>query len=317
MKSSPLLIKFYAVIICITPLFNSYSQDKQQAILVTGSSSGIGLRITEVLSQKGYLVYAGARKQEDLDRLNKMENVESVKLDVNKQEQIDAAVDKIKKAGRGLFGVVNNAGVAVIAPLIEVPEEDFHFQMNVNVYGPYRITKAFAPMIIESTGRFVTIGSISGILPGPLYGPYSMSKHAVEGFTDVLANEMERFNVSVSVVEPGSYNSKISASLQRRIAERNPSFENSLYKSEMEALVASGGDRSNHKDPIEVANAVLHALSSEKPQRRYMVVPNERQAELTIRHIMREMLELNQNQPYEYDKESLIKMMNEMMAEME
>ena len=95
----------------------------------------------------------------------------------------------------------------LLAPLVEVSEEDLAFQMNVNVYGPYRVTKAFAPLIIESQGRIVNISSISGVLAGGLtgYGFYFMSKHAIEAYCDSLAREMERFGVKVSAIEPGNY----------------------------------------------------------------------------------------------------------------
>jgi NAD(P)-dependent dehydrogenase (short-subunit alcohol dehydrogenase family) len=76
-------------------------------------------------------VYAGARKDKDLEELNAIENIQGVRLDVNKQDQIDAAVKTITKAGRGLYGLINNAGVVVAQPLIEIEEQDFDFQMNV------------------------------------------------------------------------------------------------------------------------------------------------------------------------------------------
>jgi len=76
-------------------------------------------------------VYAGARKDKDLEELNAIENIQGVRLDVNKQDQIDAAVKTITKAGRGLYGLINNAGVVVAQPLIEIEEQDFYFQMNV------------------------------------------------------------------------------------------------------------------------------------------------------------------------------------------
>jgi len=102
----------------------------QKAILVTGASSGIGLKITEYLSAAGHFVYAGARKQKDLDSLNAMENVQSIRLDVTIQSEIDAAVTTISEAGRGLYAVVNNAGVAIYRPVLETSDEDFHFQMD-------------------------------------------------------------------------------------------------------------------------------------------------------------------------------------------
>ena len=308
-------------LLSLTIAFQTHAQEtdtKQKAVLVTGASSGIGLKITEVLSSKGYFVYAGARKQSDLDRLNAMDNVQSIKLDVTKWGEINAAVDTVKKEGRGLYGLVNNAGVAIFAPLIEVEEKDLDFIFNVNIYGPYRVTKAFAPLIIESKGRITTISSISGILSGQLFGPYSMSKHAIEAYTDALAAEMNKFDVQVSAIEPGNYNSKIVASLVKRMESNDITFENSLYKQELEGMISSyGADRGRFKDPGEVAVAVEKALFSENPKRRYMTVPNERESYITITQIMREMIQLNENQAYKYDRDTLIKMLDKLLAETE
>jgi len=288
---------------------------KQKAVLVTGASTGIGKKVTEQLSAKGYYVYAGARKEKDLKALDAMKNVKSVRLDVNKQDEIDAAVEMISKAGRGLYGLVNNAGVAILAPLIEAEEAEMQFQMNVNVFGPYRITKAFAPLIIESKGRITTIGSISGIGSGHFFGPYSMTKHAMEAFTDSLAVEMAKFDVQVSVVEPGNYDSKIGKTLLNRMKKNKFSFDKSLYKDEYERLMASfDGDRSKYKSPEEVADSVEHALFAEKPKRRYLTVPNKGEARWTISTIMKEMLQLNEGQPYTYSRDELIKMMDELSA---
>ena len=111
--------------------------------------------------------------------LNAIDNVQAIRLDVTKQSDINAAVDTVKAAERGLYAIVNNAGVNVTGPLIEIEESELDFLFDVNIYGPYRITKAFAPMIIESQGRISNVSSISGTLSGPLYGIYSMSKHAL------------------------------------------------------------------------------------------------------------------------------------------
>lgn len=311
------LFRGLLILIAVFFINGAFAQEEQKAVLITGTSSGIGLRMTELLSENGFFVYAGARKQADLDRLNEMDNVQAIRLDVTKQDEIAAAVETIKKEGRGLYGLINNAGVAVVAPLIEVDEEDMYFQQEVNLFGPYRVTKAFAPMIMESKGRIITVGSISGILAGPLFGPYSISKHSMEAFTDALAAEMSQFGVEVSVIEPGNYNSKIGQNLVKRIQERNPSYENSLFKERMEQIAAGDGDRSQHKDPLEVAQAAMDALTSEKPKRRYMVVPNQLEAAITIRQIMREMVQLNQGQPYRYDREALINMLDEVMEEVE
>ena len=289
----------------------------QKAVLVTGASTGIGRKITEVLAAKGYFVYAGARKDKDLAELNEIDNVQSVRLDVTHQDEIDAAVRMVREAGRGLHGIVNNAGVAVIEPLIEVDEEQMDFQFDVNVYGPYRITKAFSPLLIESKGRVTTIGSISGILSGRFAGPYSMSKHAVEAYTDSLAGELAPFDVHVSVIEPGNYQSDIGKNVLRRMEERGFSPEGSLYEAELEQLMDWADRIEKDKDPEEVADAAVHTLFAEKPLRRYMVVPNERQANITIRKALQEALQLNQWQAYSYSRDELVAMLDEELAKLQ
>jgi NAD(P)-dependent dehydrogenase (short-subunit alcohol dehydrogenase family) len=285
----------------------------QKAVLVTGASTGIGRKITELLASKGVYVYAGARKDSDLKELNAIENVKAIRLDVTIQEEIDAAVATVTREGRGLHGLVNNAGVAIVAPLIEVDEGDLDFLFDVNVYGPYRITKAFSPLIIASKGRITTISSISGILSGTLFGPYSMSKHAIEAYSDSLAREMERFDVKVSVVEPGNYESEIGKTLKKRMHDKGFGIEGSPYEAEMQAMMDRVGG-TPQKDPQEVAEAVYHALFDEKPKMRYMVVPNLRQAEITIGKAMEEMVQLNQDHAYTFDRATLIKMLDEALA---
>ena len=129
---------------------------------------------------------------------------------------------------------MNNAGVGVLGPLVEIPESEVEFVFDVNVYGPYRVTKAFAPLIMESKGRITTTGSVAGIQSGLFYGPYSMSKHAMEAFTDSLAVEMEKFDVGVSIIEPGGFNSKIGGKVYDRMIASGYSVEDSLYKDEWE-----------------------------------------------------------------------------------
>ena len=215
-------ITLLAVLVGMTVLFplslSAFASDSaQKAVLITGASTGIGRAAAEHLAASGYFVYAGARKDADMAELNKIENVKAVRIDVTRQEQIDAAVKLIEQEGRGLWGLVNNAGVNVVAPLIEVEESDFDFLFNVNVYGVYRVTKAFAPLIIESKGRIVNISSISGVLSGGGYGIYAASKHAVEAMTDALAGELEEFDVFVTAVNPGNFASEIGLTRCRRL----------------------------------------------------------------------------------------------------
>ena len=287
----------------------------QKAVLVTGASSGLGREMAELLAAEGFFVYAGARKDSDIAELNQIENMQAVRLDVTKQQDIDQAVATITEAGRGLYGLINNAGVAVVAPLIEVDEDDFDFQMDVNVYGPYRVTKAFAPLIIASRGRISTTSSISGVLAGPLLGPYSMSKHAIEAFTDSLADEMAKFGVKVSAIEPGSYNSDIGKNMFRRMEARGQTIDDSMYKEEYENMMAWMKQfETSGNDPADVARAALDAMSSDTPKRRYMVVPDQGQAEITITQAISEVVQFNRDQKFSYDREQLIKILDQELA---
>ena len=318
MKPATLISLILILVVLIAPKAEADSDEasqEQKAVLITGASTGLGRAMAELMASNGHFVYAGARKDKDIAELNAIENIQAVRLDVTKQEDIDAAVKTITEAGRGLYGLVNNAGVAVIAPLVEVDEEDFNFQMDVNLYGPYRVTKAFAPLIIESNGRITTTGSISGILSGTLFGPYSLSKHAMEAFTDSLANVMERFDVKVSVIEPGNYQSDIGKNIARRMKARGQTIEGSLYKEDLERMMGFvNSEEPMGGDPLEVAQAALQALFDENPKRRYMVVPNERQAQITVAKAMEEMVQLNQGQKYSYTREQLIEMLDAAMA---
>ncbi|MFC1690184.1 SDR family NAD(P)-dependent oxidoreductase [Pseudomonadota bacterium] len=287
----------------------------QKAILVTGASTGSGRMIAETLAGRGHLVFAGARKQQDLDELNTIDNIQSIRLDVTVQSEIDAAVVTVKESGQKLYAIINNAGVGLSSPLIELDENDLDFIFDVNVYGPYRITKAFAPMLIESRGRVVNIGSIAGVQTRTFYGPYSMSKHSLEAFNDALAMEMEKFGVKVSIIDPGGFSSNIGKNIYNRLKAKGMNFDDSLYKEEWEGnWVLSGGDLSGYKGPEDIVATVERALFDENPRRRYMVVGDPGRADATMRALLVRMLELNANQPYTYDREGLIELLDEEMA---
>jgi NAD(P)-dependent dehydrogenase (short-subunit alcohol dehydrogenase family) len=282
----------------------------QPAVLVTGASSGIGRTIATTLAAQGYYVYAGARKQKDLDALNKLDNVSAIALDVTKQTDIDAAVKTIAEAGRGLYGLVNNAGVSNYEALVEVEVDTLQFVFDVNVFGVYRVTKAFMPLIIEAKGRVTSISSMAGVVSSPIMGVYSMSKHAVEAYTDTLAVEVARLGVKVSVIEPGRFRSQINQSAIKRMAAADPM---SPWAKEKSAML--NRDRSADKDPQPVADAVVHALFSDAPKRRYLVVPDPMSAAYTVRWAMQEMLQLNEGHAYSLDRAALLKMLAESLAE--
>ena len=296
--------------------------EDQKAVLITGASSGIGRATAEKLAAEGYFVYAGARKAADINELNKIEGIMAVRLDVTVQKEIDDAVLLIESEGRGLWGVVNNAGINIIDPLIEADESDLDFLFDVNVYGVFRVSKAFAPMIIESQGRIVNISSIAGVLSGGLhgYGMYMMSKHAVEAYTDQLAFEMGTLGVKVSAVEPGNYRSDIGASRCKRMIANSADKKYAYFSEVMQGYldnckeyIAEGGV-SDGTPPDRVVDAIQHALFDDSPKEHYLVVPEPFQAMITIGKAMEELLHLNQDHEYSYTREQLIEMMDDEWA---
>jgi NAD(P)-dependent dehydrogenase (short-subunit alcohol dehydrogenase family) len=303
-------------------LGTALAKDTQKAVLITGASSGIGRAAAEKLAAEGYFVYAGARKAADIEELNKINGIMAVRLDVTAQEEIDAAVKLIESEGRGLWGLVNNAGINTIDPLIEADESDLKFLFDVNVFGVFRVTKAFAPLLIESKGRIVNISSISGVLSGGLtgYGMYTMSKHAVEAYTDQLAFEMVGLGVNVSAIEPGNFRSEIGVTRCKRMIAESGNKEYRYFADEMKnyldgckEYIAAGGVSSS-PPPDLVAEAIEDALFDDNPKEHYLVVANSFESMITISKAFEELLHLNHDHQNSYTREELIALMDEEWA---
>ncbi len=289
--------------------------EHHESVLVTGASTGIGRHLAETLANDGYHVYAGARKDKDLAELGAIDNITAVRLDVTKQDQVDAVVELIKESGTGLYGLVNNAGVGGGDTVVDTPIDDQTFVYRVNVEGVYRTTQAFAPFIIEAKGRIITTGSIAGTISAiPGFTAYSGSKHWIEAFTDGLAVEMEPLGVSVSVVEPGNYKSNIRRTSVSRELEQVKTAGGDVTDEMKAAYEATAERELSYKEPDEVTEAFKHALFSDEPLLRYVVVPNEREQAMTIGTKINELVQLNQWGPYSYNRDQLVEMLDEALS---
>lgn len=287
-----------------------------KAILVTGASSGIGRKITEHLAADGYFVYATARKEADLKALGAIKNVQALRLDVTQPADIAAAVEAVTKGGRGLYGLVNNAGVATFGTIANMRMEEFDLTMKVNAYGPVMMVKAFAPLIVAAKGRIVNIGSPSGITDGggPDIVAYVMSKHAVEGLTDSLVLQLGPLGVHVSAVEPGAYRSEIDKNMLARFTEDE--------KAHMLETLGPMLEPTMFPEPDEVAMAVEQALFEPHPKRRYVAIPrnakdrlNGRLAERVIRFQMKQLVQWNEGHAYTFDRATLVKMLDDALVD--
>lgn len=189
-------------------------------VLVTGASTGIGRHLATRLAGLGHLVFATARKPADLEMLGRIPGVEPVQLDVRNPADVDRAVRQVEARGRGLYGLVNNAGLGGLGLLATWSEEELLEIFDVNALAPIRLTRAFLPLLVRARGRVVNIGSQGGSISMRYFGPYTMTKHALEAFTVSLAEELEPYGVGVSIVQPGGIVSAIGENSLAGTAER-------------------------------------------------------------------------------------------------
>ena len=287
-----------------------------KAVLVTGASSGIGLAITQYLAGHGFYVYAGARKDEDLKRLNTLKNVSSVRLDVTKQADVDAAVQFVSAQGRGLFGVINNAGVASLGDLTTTSDEDVLWQYDINVMGPLRVNRAFFPLLKQSKGRTAIIGSLSAFLAGPGGGGYGMSKAAAEIYTETLALELAPVDVKVGIIDPGAFKSRGREKVAMKMLTGKPDLDQQLTAEQMKVFAGVQADEAKKDDPTPVAEQTFRFLTSDRPRLHYMAANNEQVAHLIIRTLLDRTLQLNASQTnYTLNRDQLVKMIDAALAQ--
>ncbi len=281
-------------------------------VLVTGASSGIGRAITEHLSAAGHAVFATARKKSDLERLAELPLVTPIRLDVTRQADVENALRTIRASRRGLYGLVNNAGVGQLSPLVETSLEEVHRVLDVNLYGLHRMVRACFSELARSRGRIVNISSINGISPFHFSGAYCASKFAVEAYSDVLRDELARFHIRVILVEPGAFRSNITSNLVARKGTgtaawfgRSPEWgpERRRWKRVVETPEESR--RSRYPEPRPVAEAVADALFSRSPRPRYLVGASQGEVDWTIGHVLSLLHQLNQGHEHSVSTDEL------------
>lgn len=250
-----------------------------RAVVITGASTGIGAACALHLDRLGFAVFAGVRKSDDGVALQKAgsDRLVPVELDVTDLSTIQKSQAIVSEAtrDRGLFGLINNAGIAVVGPLEAVPISDFRQQLEVNVIGQVAVTQAFLPLVRQARGRIVNMGSIAGLSTMPLMSPYSASKFALEAITDALRLEVQQWGIHVAIVEPGAIATPIWNKSTIEAAEREAAIETELrdlYKPVVAAVRKVVGEASKRAIPSDaVAKVVEEALTAPTPKTRYLV----------------------------------------------
>jgi NAD(P)-dependent dehydrogenase (short-subunit alcohol dehydrogenase family) len=249
-----------------------------RAFLITGASSGIGRATALLLDRNGFKVFAGVRRSEHGEALRQQasERLTPILLDVTDPHSIEAAARTVSDAlgGRALTGLVNNAGIDIAGPLETSSVADARLQFEVNVIGLLAVTQAFLPLLRQSRGRIVNIGSILGRLAIPLMGAYSSSKFALEGLTDALRIELRPWGVHVSLIEPGPVATPLwsKAHLLAGMNEERGAAAGELYaKANAAAHAAFTKFGQSGISPDKVAAKVFEALTARNPKPRYLV----------------------------------------------
>lgn len=248
-----------------------------RSILITGASTGIGYDAALRMAQRGYVVYAGARREEDLQALAAQHaNIRPIRLDVTSADDISAAVLRVTQdTGGKLYGLVNNAGIVKAGPVEFLPLEEWRAQMEVNLIGQIAVTQAFLPLIRAAKGRILYVSSVSGEMSAPLTGAYSASKFALEGMLGSLRLELDPWKIPVISIRPGQISTPIwhkSLKTSSEIEARMPPAAFQLYGEAVSRLKEMAHAIPAKATPVtRVSNAIERALIADNPRFYYRV----------------------------------------------
>jgi len=245
------------------------STSNSSVFLISGASRGLGHEIALAALRAGHRVVAGARRPPALDSLVAEfgDRVHVVGLDVTDGAAAEAAVaSAVARFGR-VDVLVNNAGYANVDSIEDVDLDDFLAQVDTNLFGVVRLTKAVLPVMrAQRSGRIIQVSSVGGRLATPGLAAYQSAKWAVGGFSSVLAREVAPLGVKVTVVEPGGMRTDW-AGASMRIAAIRPEYAETVGRTA--AVHASGATGAS--DPAKVARLVLDLVSLDEPPLRLLV----------------------------------------------
>ena len=252
-----------------------------QSVVITGVSTGIGWGIAKVLIQKGFRVFGSVRKTQDAERLFKEfgENFVPLIFDVTDEAAVLAGARQVREqlSGETLFGLVNNAGIAVPAPLIHQSTDEFRHQLEVNLVSVLVVTKAFVPLLGSDRslhgkpGRIINISSVSGVSGFPFVGAYATSKHGLEGFSESLRRELMLYGIDVIIIGPGSVATPIWDKAEKEDLSRYADTD--YIESARRVYEYMIRDGRKGYPPEKVGEVVWHALTTPNPRVRYAVIP--------------------------------------------
>lgn len=254
-------------------------QGASRFVLITGASTGIGAACAIGCAERGMIVFAGVRDLKACDALQARagDAIIPLELEVTDVDSIKRAAEVVARrvGDAGLYGLVNNAGIAIGSPLELIPIAQLRRQLEINVIGQIAVTQAMLPLLRRARGRIVNMGSIAGRGTIPMMGPYSASKHALEALTDALRLELYPWGIEVSIIEPGAIATPIwdkSLRISLDVEAEMSAEGKKLYGAAAQRIREAVGHAAARAIPADaVGKAVLHALTAKRPKTRYLV----------------------------------------------
>ena len=247
----------------------------QKSILITGCSTGIGRCAAEKLKQRGYRVFATARKQEDVAQLIN-DGIESVQLDLANSASIHSAVELIlHKSGGELFALFNNGAYGQTGAVEDLTRDALREQFETNLFGTHELTNLVIPVMRrQGGGRIIQNSSVLGFVALKYRGAYNASKYAMEGLTDTLRMELKGTGIYVSLIEPGPiethFRKNAYAAYKRNINTEN-SYHKAIYELMEQRLQTEGPVVPFTLGPEAVVKKLIQALESKRPKAHYYV----------------------------------------------
>ncbi|MCW3806782.1 oxidoreductase [Plebeiibacterium marinum] len=239
----------------------------KKVVLLTGASSGIGNQTARLLAEKGYKVYAAARRTEKLEELKSF-GIKPIHLDVSNENSIVNAVESIMKTENRIDILINNAGFGTYGALEDVSIETARYQYEVNVFGVARLIQLVLPSMRKNKyGKIINITSGGGRFATPYGSWYHSSKFALEGLSDSLRNEVKQFGIDVVIIEPGAIESEF-AHIALDSMVKNA--DKSAYKEAITRTVDANKKMvHNASKPIVISKLILKGIESKNPKTRY------------------------------------------------
>ncbi len=246
-----------------------------KSILITGCSSGIGLCVARGLRERGYRVFASARKAQDVERLQD-EGFESLQLDLDDSASIQRAVEEVKEKTNGqLYALFNNAAYGQPGAVEDLSRQTLRAQFETNLFGAIELTNQIIPMMRkQGKGRIIQNSSVLGLTVLPYRGAYNASKFALEGITDTLRLELHGSGIDVCLIEPGPIESRFRKNAfeaYKRNIDKTQSVHREHYQATEARLTKEGPAVPFTLPPEAVLKRVIHALEHSRPKIRYYV----------------------------------------------